>query len=125
MTFLRKKYPEKKFDPPKKHFIFGDLVYNTDNAEENGMAEWYNHVALAIKISDSDDLYILDPSLRETPLPKAEYHRFLTESGSTLRGFVTCVADTYSKRDNCFDPVASPYVEADLIQETTTGLLDL
>ena len=71
------------------------------------MAEWGFHVALAVKISNSDTLYILDPSLSSMPLSKAEYHQLFTESGlSILRGFVTCAANTYGKWDNCIDAVA-------------------
>ena len=96
----------------------------TDNARKNGMATWGFHVALAVKISNSDTLYILDPSLSETPLPKAEYHQLFTESGlSVLRGFVTCSADTYGKWDSCIDPVASPSPESDHI--LAPQLLDL
>ena len=92
--------------------MFGNLVYETDNAYENGRAEWGFHVALAVKIRNSDPelqntLYILDPSLSPTPLPKAEYHQLLTESElSILRGFVTCAANTYGKWDYCIDPIA-------------------
>ena len=85
------------------------MNYPTVNAEKKDMAEWGFHVALAVRISNSDTLYILDPSLSKTPLPKAEYHQLFTESGhSTLTGFVTCTADTYTKGDNCIDPVESP-----------------
>ena len=105
------------------------MIIKTDNAEENGLAEWNHHVALAVKITNSNHelqntLYILDPSLSQTPLPKAEYHQLLTESeGSVLRGFVTCSADTYGKWDNCIDPVASPSPESDHI--LAPQLLDL
>ena len=93
---MSKKYPRKNFDPPKKHFIFGDLNYPTVNAEKKDMAEWGFHVALAVKISNSDTLYILDPSLSATPLPKAEYHQLLTEGGGNVRGYVTCSANTFN-----------------------------
>ena len=102
----------------------------TDNARKNGMATWGFHVALAVKITNSDEqlqntLYILDPSLSKTPLPKAEYHQLFTESGlSTLRGFVTCSADTYSKEDNCIVPVEDPLTSEEL-DETTKDFLDL
>ena len=108
--------------------MFGNLVYETDNACENGRAEWGFHVALAVKIRNSDPelqntLYILDPSLRSTPLPKAEYHQLFTESGlSTLRGFVTCAANTYGKWDNCIDPVAPADPGKDRLE---SQLLDL
>ena len=87
------------------------MRHETDNAIENGLAEWSFHVALAVKISNSNHehqntLYILDPSLSATPLPKAEYHQLLTESGGKVRGFVTCAANTYGKWDNCIDAVA-------------------
>ena len=92
--YVREKFPGKQFIPPKKHFLFGRLKLETENAENRKDVEWYYHVALAVKISGKDDLLVLDPIDSPRHVAKQEYHKiFLKVQGVKLTGFVTCDAN--------------------------------
>ena len=81
------------------------MILETENAENGQDVEWHNHVALALKISGSDDLLILDPGVSPRPITKAEYHQmFRNVRNGVLTGFVTCDANTFNVIDGCFDP---------------------
>ena len=105
---LKKKFPTKKFDAPKKHFIFGNLHYKTKNAQNGKDVNWGYHVTLALKISEKNVLYILDPSISPIPLTKSEYHEIFR--GMTT-GYVTCHSDTYNLQDDCFNPTRASLEE--------------
>ena len=105
--YLEEKFPGKNFDPPKKHFIFGYLRHITENAGNDIAAEWQYHVALAVKIRNSNTLFILDPSLNPKPVTKANFHqRFKAPASyaSFISGFVTCDANTIGKENLCVNP---------------------
>ena len=108
MIHLKEEFPTKKFDPPKKHFIFGDLHYETKNAINGKDVSWGFHVAPALKISGKNELYILDPSIRPIPLTKSEYHE---KFRGAITGYVTCDSDTYNHQDDCFNPTRASFEE--------------
>ena len=67
---------------------------------------WGWHVALAVKISNSNPdirntLWILDPALSKKPMTKAEFHQMFSSHPSFISGFVTCDANTVNKDDMC------------------------
>ena len=101
--YLKEMYPGKKFDPPKKHFIFGRLIFETENAENGRDVEWQFHVTPAVKIRSLKPLLILDPSISPVPLTKQKYHQMFRDQG-ILSGYVTCEADTYGWLDSCINP---------------------
>ena len=121
---LRAKFPTKEFAFPKKAFAFGDLLFKTDNADidhprynagEPGYVRWNFHVAIIVrvKLSDSNKLYILDPSLSRVPLTKEQWYSTLEGSpwqsvGLRLRGsvtgYITCETNTYENDDDCLNP---------------------
>ena len=108
MIHLNEEFPAKKFDPPKKHFIFGELHYETKNARNGKDVSWDFHVAPALKISEKNELYILDPSISPIPLTKSEYHK---KFRGTITGYVTCDSDTYDQLDDCFNPTSASFEE--------------
>ena len=55
-----------------------------------------------IKFSRCNDLFILDPSIRQTPMTKSEYHNIF---GEQISGYVTCESNSYSITDDCKNPV--------------------
>ena len=103
IEYLTEKYPEKNFDLPKKHFIFGHLFFETENARNGRDVEWQFHVAPAVKIRSLKPLLILDPSISPVPLTKAKFHQMFKDTGR-LTGFVTCEADTFGMEDSCIRP---------------------
>ena len=103
IEYLTEKYPEKNFDLPKKHFIFGHLFFETENARNGIDVEWQFHVAPAVKIRSLKPLLILDPSISPVPLTKAKFHQMFKDTGR-LTGFVTCEADTFGMEDYCIRP---------------------
>ena len=105
IEYLTEKYPEKNFDLPKKHFIFGHLFFETENARNGRDVEWQFHVAPAVKIRSLKPLLILDPSISPIPLTKAKFHQMFRDTGR-LTGYVTCEANTYGMGDSCFRPVS-------------------
>ena len=102
IKYLKKKFPVKSFGLPKKHFIFGNLEYATENAQYWNVVNWGFHVVPIIKLSGCDDLFILDPSIRPTPVTKSEYHNIFS---GQISGYVTCHSNTYSITDDCNNPV--------------------
>ena len=108
MIHLNEEFPAKKFDPPKKHFIFGKLHYETKNARNGKDVSWDFHVAPALKISEKNELYILDPSISPIPLTKSEYHEKIR---GVITGYVTCDSDTYDQLDDCFNPTRASFEE--------------
>merc|ERR1712136_110296 len=84
---LKKNFPRKKFDLPKRHFIFGELAYQTDNARLVGfrrrVVDWGFHVVPMLKLSGNENHNIF---------------------GDMIRGYVTCESNTYHIEDDCFAP---------------------
>ena len=125
MKYLGTKYPEKSLNPPSKHFIFGQLVFETENAltsygihEDRRQVVWRYHVANAIKLKGDNSLYIMDPAVSSRPVPKSEFHAIFTnfrnvQTGmqGAINGFVTCHPLTYSVDDDCFHPSSDPVDE--------------
>ena len=106
--YLKREYPKKNFDHPKKHFIFGNPLYvRNENARNGIVVKWSFHVALAVKIKDSEALLILDPALSAKPMTKANFHQMLDKppsQHSQISGFVTCNANTIGIESICVNP---------------------
>ena len=97
IKFLNDRYPNKSFEPPKKHFAFGELRTKSINAapENNGLVSWGWHVAPIIRLNDGN-LYVLDPALGANALTKEEWYAKMTQTDNAhISGFVTCNANTY------------------------------
>ena len=104
---MNDRYPNKSFEPPKKHFAFGELRTKSINTaiEQNGLVSWGYHVAPMIKLNDGN-LYVLDPALDANALAKEEWYAKMTQTDDAyISGFVTCNANTYGLFSSCFDPV--------------------
>ena len=106
LQYLHRKYPEKIFRPPKKHFVFGDLRANSTSADPrmNGFVFWWFHVAPIVRLNDGK-LYVLDPILDANPVEKKEWYSLMTQTDeANISGFVTCDSNTYHYYDSCFNP---------------------
>ena len=104
--YLRQEYPEERFEPPKKHFVFGDLRANSNSTDPrmNGIVYWWFHVALIIRLDDGK-LYVLDPALNADAVEKEKWYSLMTvTTEANISGFVTCNTDTYHYFDSCFNP---------------------
>ena len=107
LKFLNDTYPNKSFEPPKKHFAFGELRTKSINTapEDKGLVSWVYHVAPIIRLNDGS-LYVLDPALSANALAKEEWYAKMTQTDKAyISGFVTCKANTYMHYNSCFDPV--------------------
>ena len=126
-------HPARSFEPPMKHFLFGNFQFDSENArDEQYGIHWSYHVAPAIKIRNSNSqirhnptLWILDPALSPKPLSKTEYHQKFREFGR-ITGYVTCGANTYGSGDKCIDamdnedpnkPFGMSYFDGELLNE--------
>ena len=95
-------FPEKSFDAPKMHYIIGDLRYETENGRDGKVVEWISHVAPIVKLSGSENLYILDPSIRQAPVTKPEYHNIFR--GQITR-YETCNSNPNYLKPDCLNKV--------------------
>ena len=86
------------------HYIIGDLRYETENGRDGKVVEWISHVAPIVKLSGSENLYILDPSIRQAPVTKPEYHNIFR--GQITR-YETCHSNPNYLRDDCINKVST------------------
>ena len=102
--YVNKKFPQKTFEPPHKHFIFGNLYVESKNARNGVGIDWNHHVVPTVRIRNPnpDTLGILDPALYAKPVSKADYHQKFNENGN-INGYVTCGSNTYSSGDFCLN----------------------
>ena len=106
LRFLDEKYPNQSFDAPKKHFAFGNLWTKSINAApgKDEWIYWNYHVAPIVRLNDGK-LYVFDPALGGNAIPKEEWYSDMTlKQSSSISGFVTCEANTYSPLNSCFHP---------------------
>ena len=106
LQYLHQEYPEKRFEPPKKHFVFGDLRARSNSTDPrmNGIVYWWFHVALIVRLDDGK-LYVLDPALNADAVEKEKWYSLMTVTKeASISGFVTCDTDTYHYFDSCFNP---------------------
>ena len=117
---MNDRYPNKSFEPPKKHFAFGELRAKSINTapEDNGLVQWDWHVAPIIRLNDGN-LYVLDPALGANALTKEEWYDKMTQTDNAyISGFVTCNANTYNLHNSCFDPVKNAEEETNCENES-------
>ena len=97
----KKKYPEKVFDRPRNHFVFGNLVYkskilrfhNNKLKTSRATVSWNHHVAPIVEIEENEivEQYILDPAVSPSPTKKRDWYALLTQTTqSQITGYVTC-----------------------------------
>ena len=119
---MNQQFPEKVFEPPKKHWIFGHLVFKTNLYDaldfEVHECTWTYHVAPIIKIKDQH--YILDPGVSPSPMKRHDWYDLLSKHTDTAKnnekgeitGHVTCETKTFDPQHDClhpnFDPINDP-----------------
>ena len=111
-------FPQKRFDAPKMYYINGNgaLRYETPNAIDGKVVQWNAHVAPIVKLSGSENLYILDPSISEYPVTKPEYdYKF----GGQITSYKICPSRTNFCRDDCMTEQVVDTVE-DMKREKRT-----
>jgi len=97
----KKKYPEKVFDRPRNHFVFGNLVYkskilrfhNNKLKTSRATVSWNHHVAPIVEIEENEivEQYILDPAVSPSPTKKRDWYVLLTQTTPPqITGYVTC-----------------------------------
>ena len=121
--YVNERFPDKTFEPPKKHWIFGHLVFRTNlyGALDFDVHEctWIYHVAPIIKIKGGG-YYILDTSVSRSPIKRLDWYFLFTKHTDTIKnnekgkitGFVTCETNTFDPQHDClnpnFDPINDP-----------------
>ena len=105
---VRNKFPQNTFEPPHKHFIFGNLHVDSKNVRKGVGIDWNHHVVPTIRIRNPnpDTLWILDPALFPKPLSKEDYHQKFNEDGR-INGYVTCESNTYGSGDLCINAISN------------------
>lgn len=82
---------------PSKVFAFGNLCVNTNNAED-GYVTWWYHTAPVVKDAETNQTYVLDPSVNPSqPLPIEQWMKDISsqvgacsQSSGHIRTFNIC-----------------------------------
>ena len=85
------------------YYMHGDnaVRYETDNAIDGTAVKWTAHVAPIVKLeSESENLYVLDPSLSRTPVIKFAYDTYF---GGQITSSRICNSNPNYLREDCSD----------------------
>lgn len=100
-------FRQKIFDAPKMYYIYGEITpngnhnpvrYETPNAQNGNGVEWSGHVAPIVKLSGSENLYILDPAISDVPVTQPEYDN---KFGGQITRHEICNSGANFLRDDC------------------------
>ena len=102
------KFPEKEFERPRSHHVFGNLVYKCkvllpdfDNPTTRNWRvftyNWQWHVAPIVDIDGVK--YILDAAVSPSPTEKEDWYDLITQGGQ-ITGSVTCKDNAFISDDN-------------------------
>ena len=106
----KEKFPEKEFERPRSHHVFGNLVYKCkvllpdfDNPTTRNWRvftyNWQWHVAPIVDIDGVK--YILDAAVSPSPTEKEDWYALITRGGqSQITGSVTCKDNAFVSDDN-------------------------
>ena len=104
----KEKFPEKEFERPRSHHVFGNLVYKCkvllpdfDNPTTRNWRvftyNWQWHVAPIVDIDGVK--YILDAAVSPSPTEKEDWYDLITQGGQ-ITGSVTCKDNAFISDDN-------------------------
>ena len=94
-----------QFTRPSKIFVFGNLCVNTLN-HKNGKVTWWYHTAPVIKDSETNQTYVLDPSVDPyQPVRTEDWVRLIT----SRTGACTGSRSTIDKFNICNGYGSNPY----------------
>ena len=113
VELLKKMFPEKTFDPPRKHFVFGTLWVRSNNTL-TGTLSWKYHVAPIVRLYNKK-LYILDPALSADAIEKEKWYGLMEAAPeANITGYVTCASASYWPFDYCLPDPATHFDQNEL-----------
>lgn len=90
-----------RFLPPRKIFVFGDLISRSPNSPK-GHVQWWYHVAVTYRVGSN--VYVFDPAIEpKRPLLVSEWNTRVGGDFSRVQ-YSVCDPGTYDPSFDCFAP---------------------